>query len=155
MSETVTQIPTRLNAISQSMFVCGGDDWMLECDGCGRRMPPFEPLRGLGDLGLSVARELAAEEGWRSDRVRDIDTCAKCEAFLIALGWDLNMVVDDSLDERGFVGLGDYRGQGDLILESDMPIRTRIRYTSDRQYDEAMEARDDDWDEHTSSRMDI
>lgn len=74
----VIQIPTPHNELARSLFICGSDDWMLECNGCLRRMPAFEPLRGLGDEGLSVAREMAAAEGWTSQPARDLDLCPSC-----------------------------------------------------------------------------
>lgn len=61
----IVQIPTPHNDLARSLFVCGTDDWMLECDGCRRRMPAFEPLRGLGDEGLSVARDTHLT-GWQT-----------------------------------------------------------------------------------------
>ena len=74
----VTPIPTPLNKLDQGLFVCGGDDWMIECDICQRRMPPFEPIRGLQDEGLSMARDMAKAEGWTSDAANDVDLCPTC-----------------------------------------------------------------------------
>lgn len=65
----VTQIPTRLNEINRHLFVCG-DEWTIECDDCGRRMPPAD--------GLEYARALAEAEGWLVDPEHDRDVCAKC-----------------------------------------------------------------------------
>lgn len=75
MAELVT-IPTTY----AQMHVCTSD-WMIECDGCGMRLPAIEEWRDLGTAGLAMARALLSAEGWVSDEAQDTDRCRACAAF--------------------------------------------------------------------------
>jgi adenine-specific DNA methylase len=80
MSEAeIIAIPTMRKRIHDSAHVCTGD-WMIECDGCGMRLPAIEAWRGLGPEGMAMARALLMDEGWKCDEATDVDLCSRCAA---------------------------------------------------------------------------
>lgn len=64
-------------AIASGASTAETGEWMLRCDapGCTVRLPAIEQLRGTGEFGESVAREVARREGWTHDPVTAREFC--------------------------------------------------------------------------------
>ena len=73
------------------------------------------------------------------------------KAIVEAYGHTASETIEDSFDERGFVVLGDYRDEGELVLAAMQPVRTRIMWRSDEDRDRALRARNDDFNEMFSA----